>query len=75
MDEFYTLGYKSIKNAYDRIPDLTLNFSLLTEEQLIDTIKQMVSELPYDGTVSERDGFIESIVKELISNDERLTTD
>lgn len=66
IDEFYTLNFKSIKSAYKRLLDMHTNFPPFTELQLIETIKQLVSDIPYDGTLKERNEFIEATVKNLI---------
>lgn len=68
----YTLNADSIKEAYNRILDMHTNFPPFTEAQLIEVIETLVEDLPYEGTLKEREEFLKETVEALIEKDEDL---
>lgn len=68
----FTLNTESIKYNYNRLLDMHTNFPPFTKLQLIEIIKQLVSDLSYEGTLKERNDFIEATVNNLINNDKDL---
>lgn len=68
----FTLNAESIKYNYNRLLDMHTNFPPFTKVQLIEIIKQLVSDLPYEGTLQERNNFIETTIEGLIEKDEDL---
>lgn len=72
QDEFYTLNKNSLRDAYNRVLDMHTNFPPFTKAQLVDIITQLVSDLPYEGTIKERSEFIKKTIDEFIENDDGL---
>lgn len=68
----FTVNTESIKYNYNRILDMHTNFPPFTRTQLIEVVKQLVSDLSYEGTLTERNEFIELTVGNLIDNDKDL---
>lgn len=72
MEDLYTLNKGSIKHAYNRILDMHTNFPPFTKFQLLQVVTSLVTDLSYEGTLKERESFIENTVNELIEKDEDL---
>ena len=66
IDKMFTVNEESLKHSLDILIGQRLNFRPISKEKLIELIKVDMSEIPFDGTIIERNKFIEEKVDEII---------
>lgn len=66
IDKMFTVNEESLKHSLDILIGQRLNFRPISKEKLIELIKVDMSEIPFDGTIIERNKFIEEKLEEII---------
>lgn len=66
IDKMFTVNEESIKHSLDILIDQRLNFRPISKEKLKELIKLDLSDIPFDGTILERNEFIEEKAGEFI---------
>lgn len=66
IDKMFTVNEESIQHSLDILIDQRLNFRPISKEKLKELIKLDLSEIPFDGTIIERNEFLEEKTSELI---------
>lgn len=68
IDKMFTINEDSLRHSLDILIDQRLNFRPISKEKLIELVKVDMNEIPFDGTIIERNKFIneklEKIIKE-----------
>lgn len=66
IDKMFTVNEESLRHSLDILIGQRLNFRPISKEKLIELIKVDMSEIPFDGTITERNKFIEEKLEEII---------
>ena len=66
IDKMFTVNEESLRYSLDILIGQRLNFRPISKEKLIELIKVDMSEIPFDGTIIERNKFIEEKLEEII---------
>lgn len=66
IDKMFTVNEESLRHSLDILIGQRLNFRPISKEKLIELIKVDMSEIPFDGTIIERNKFIEEKLEEII---------
>lgn len=65
IDKMFTVNEESLRHSLDILIGQRLNFRPISKEKLIELIKVDMSEIPFDGTIIERNKFIEEKLEEI----------
>lgn len=65
IDKMFTVNEESLRHSLDILIGQRLNFRPISKEKLIELIKVDMSEIPFDGTITERNKFIEEKLEEI----------
>lgn len=68
IDKMFTVNEDSLKHSLDIIIDQRLNFRPISKEKLIELIKVDMNEIPFDGTILERNEFINEKLEKIIKD-------
>ena len=68
IDKMFTVNEDSLKHSLDIIIDQRLNFRPISKEKLIELIKGGMNEIPFDGTILERNEFINEKLEKIIKD-------
>lgn len=68
IDKMFTVNEDSLKHSLDIIIDQRLNFRPISKEKLIELIKVDMNEIPFDGTILERNKFINEKLEKIIKD-------
>lgn len=68
IDKMFTVNEDSLKHSLDIIIDQRLNFRPISKEKLIELIKVDMNEIPFDGTILERNEFINEKLEKIIED-------
>ena len=66
IDKMFTVNEESLRHSLDILIGQRLNFRPISKEKVIELIKVDMSEIPFDGTITERNKFIEEKLEEII---------
>lgn len=68
IDKMFTVNEDSLRHSLDIIIDQRLNFRPISKEKLIELIKVDMNETPFDGTILERNKFINEKLEKIIKD-------
>lgn len=68
IDKMFSINTESLKHSLDILIDQRLNFRPITREKYIQLVKVDLSDLPFDGTIKERNEFIEITLNSIIDD-------
>lgn len=66
IDKMFTVNEDSLKHSLEILVDQRLNFRPISREKYKEIIKVDMREIPYDGTIEERNTFIDETLDKLI---------
>ena len=65
IDKMFTVNEDSLRHSLDILIGQRLNFRPISKEKLIELIKVDMNEIPFDGTINERNKFIEEKLEKI----------